>query len=412
MNRIKSITIIVLAVLLSGNLFAQRANNDSLKSRAVQFTFFSPLGTNGLEAGKIENNLSLNLIAGYAGGLKGVEFAGFANVITRNATGIQLAGFSNTVWQDFMGVQYSGFSNVTRGNHTMGQISGFSNVTGRDFKGLQMSGFSSFTGHQFDGIQTAGFSNIVGGKFKGIQISGFSNIAKGGADGIQISGFSNIAAGNSKAVQVASFANLATDTLEGVQISGFVNVAQSVKGMQMAFLNLADTFELGVPIGFASIVRKGYHEIEIGTSESFYLDASFKTGVAKFYNIFSAGMKIKDNNLVWGFGYGVGTQLALPKEYAVNIDLINFSVGTDKTIAESKYWDFDNLTKLEVTVSKQFFKNLAVYGGPTLNFAISDRADSNGHFTGSAVVPYSMYSSNGVYTKYDFYPGFKAGLRF
>ena len=83
--------------------------------------------------------------------------------------------------------------------------------------------------------------------------------------GFQLAGFANVAANNAEVVQIAGFSNTAKDTLTGFQLSGFINTAKHVKGSQLGFINVCDTIEKGIPIGFISIVRKGYHTFEIGT---------------------------------------------------------------------------------------------------------------------------------------------------
>jgi len=412
MKILRKISVFALSILLSGSVFAQNSENDSIKTRPIQLTFISPLGTNGLEAGKVENNISLNMLAGYSAGLKGLELGGIANVTLGKATGGQFAGIANVVKADFIGGQFSGFSNAVWGNFTGVQYAGFANVTKGNLEIGQFSGFSNVTFGTTKGIQGAGFANIGIKKVSGLQWAGFSNVATEGIDGAQFSGFANVSTGNSKTIQVAGFANLATDTLEGVQVSGFVNIAQAVKGGQIGFINIADTVSVGAPVGFISIVRKGYHKLEIGSGESFYVNGSLKTGTRHFYNIFSTGFSLRNDNLVWAAGYGAGTEFPLKNDYHINFDLVNLMVGDSKAINSEEYWDFDNVTKLNITVSKQFFKHLSVYGGPTLNLSVSNRTDSSGNYSGSLAVPYSLYSSTGDYTKTDFYAGFRAGFRF
>lgn len=415
MNIFKISITVILILLLVNNLKAQEdSTSNEVIRRTAQLTFVTPLGTNGLEAGKVENNISVNMIAGYSKGLKGVEFGGFSNVITGDAHGIQFAGFSNVVLGKFRGVQVAGFSNISKSGHKGAQVVGFSNVSVGDFDGIQAAGFSNIIRGEQKGIQAAGFSNVTVGKVNGVQASTFSNVAKNGVKGTQISTFSNVSSGKTEAIQVSTFSNVASDTLQGVQVSAFLNIAKVVKGVQVSFINISDTIAKGVPIGFLSIVKKGgYHKFEIGGGETFHLNTSYKTGVSRFYNIFSLGLSYAEEDFHLGFGYGIGTEMSLKNNFNLNFELIGYSVMGNLSKANYIYdYYFDSLTKLHITVSKQFAKYLTVYAGPTLNFCASDRTDTEGNYLGSVVVPWSAYSKTNYYAKTDFYPGFRLGLRF
>ncbi|MFC2136579.1 hypothetical protein ACFLTE_00240 [Bacteroidota bacterium] len=288
-NKIKTI---VVAVLISNNiLFAQTVSNDNLITRPVQITFISPMGTNGIESGKVINNFSLNMFAGVSGGLNGAEIGGFSNVIKNDAIGFQVAGFSNTVLGETNAVQIAGFVNVSKNKTRGAQLAGFSNVVVADFTGAQISGFSNTVKQNSEGVQIAGFSNVSTDELEGVQISGFANTVKGNSKGVQVAGFSNVSTGN----------------LEGAQISGFVNKADNVVGTQIGFINVCENIEKGASIGFLSIVKNGYHAFEIGVTESSFTHANLKTGSDHFYNIFSIGVKPDSEEWIWGVGYGVGT---------------------------------------------------------------------------------------------------------
>lgn len=78
---------IVAGFLLSGSLNLNAQEIEDTKVRPVQLTFVYPLGTNWTESGEITSNLSYNMLIGYNGGLKGIEFSGFGSVLNGDMSG-------------------------------------------------------------------------------------------------------------------------------------------------------------------------------------------------------------------------------------------------------------------------------------------------------------------------------------
>jgi len=408
-------------------VMSKAQNADTTKMvfhRPFQCSFVSPMGTNGMESGKYTNNFSINILAGYAGGLNGLELGGFANLILHDLKGTQIAGFSNTVLGETKGCQLSGFSNVSKKNLSGTQIAGFSNVIVDSAKAIQISGFTNVVKGSIQGAQLAGFTNYAHHDSKAIQLAGFSNVTKGSLDGVQLSGFSNVAANDSKIIQlsgfanttkgnvegaqIAGFCNIASNSLTGVQMSGFLNVAKKVKGSQIGFINVCDSIEEGVAIGFLSFVRKGYRAFEIGMDETLYAQASFKMGTEKFYNILSVGMQQKRNTLRWGWGYGVGTIMEVSQRMNVNVDLMSYHINEDQ------WWTnkLNILNKLKANVSYHFSDQLAIYGGLSYNVYVTDRFDYEGVEVKPSLAPWTSYHKTKVSSFVQMYPGFNAGIRF
>ena len=388
----KKFAIILICTYLMSQTQVFSQNPDSLTSqnRLFQATFISPMGTNGMESGKISNNVSLNIFAGYNGGVKGIEIGFFANTIRKDMIGCQIAGFSNIVLGKMIGYQISGFSNITKQTVKGSQITGFSNIAGDSVISMQIAGFSNIVKAATYGSQIAGFSNFTGQDLYGFQISGFSNVAHRHTKGFQISGFSNISQGN----------------VNGGQISGFVNIARKINGVQIGFINYSDTVEKGIPIGFLSIVKKGYHAFEIGTDETMHLNGSFKTGVNQFYNIFTIGTKINGNQFLWGWGYGIGSMVQLNERFGVNIDLVSYNFRVD----EWKYETFNLVNKAKLNLSFRLSDNISVYGGVSYNVFVSNQKTDEGNFTDSGLVPWANYSEIKHNTLVKMYAGANAGL--
>ncbi len=397
---------------------------DHVEVRPFQISFITPIGTNGLESGRVTNMFSINIFAGYSGGLDGVEFGAFSNVINGKMNGVQFSGFTNIVSGKASGAQFAGFTNIVKDGITGGQFTGFSNISGGPTQGIQLSGFSNVSKGDLKMVQITGFSNVVNGSTDGLQVAGFSNVTRRYLKGLQLAGFSNVAGDNADAVQIAGFSNNVKDTLTGFQLSGFINTAKHVKGCQLGFINICDSIENGIPIGFISIVRKGYHEFEIGGGESYYAYASLKLGVPKFYNIFSVGIKPVSGDILWGPGYGVGTELQVTTKFKLNLDLMSYHVfdedynwthpDWDAEDWENQDWDYEysSLNTLSATLTWQIAKNIALFGGPAFNVTLSNETNELGELTGSKIAPYTIYSDVYRNTLIEMYPGFRAGFRF
>jgi hypothetical protein len=199
-------------VQLAENLgFAER--------RPIQLSLLPGASTNGPIAGTVVNEVSVNILAGYARGLEGLEIGGGANLLSRDMRGLQVAGVGNLVGGTVRGVQLAGGV-----NHSM-----------RAMKGLQVAGFSNTVWDTLTGVQVAGGVNLVKRGMTGTQVSGAANAAIGDLDGVQVSGGANVATGVVNKAQVSGALNYAR-AVQGAQVSGGVNIAPgAVGGGQVGF---------------------------------------------------------------------------------------------------------------------------------------------------------------------------------
>jgi hypothetical protein len=292
------------------------------------------------------------------------------------------------------GVQAAGFFNVNRGATIAAQGAGFANVNFKDFNGVQMAGFANVNSQSVHGASIAGFANITNGISRGVQVAGFGNIQNGDYQGSQIAGATNIATGH----------------LDGSQISALFNYGKKVRGSQVALVNYADSLG-GVPIGLFSMVKHGYHKIELSADEVFYSNLAFRTGVKQFYNIIFAGMQPKipaDNNAVWTFGYGLGTAPRLTRWLDLNIDLTSQHVNKGGFTRE-----LSSLNKMYLGLDFHLAKKFSIAAGITLN----------GYLTKSTYTDYPTlftdYNPSFIYdhtynnaTNLKLWWGAKLGLRF
>jgi len=489
-NKINTIKIIIIiAGLIVGIVSVYAQTEDTKKiNRKAQVTFVHPLGSNGIDASKIINNFSFNLLYGISGGLngaeigglinmgygdiKGFQFAGLGNSTTGLVNGFQAAGLYNVVMDSVTGAQLSGITNInrqgvkgasitgianiingnTRGflfaglaNNVSGssngfqgaglynliekqskgsQFAGLTNINLQDSKGAYFAGLANFSNGNSRGAQFSGLANINTGEMNGAQVSGLANVNVKDMKGAQIAGLSNITTGTAQ-TQIAGLANIVTQESSGLQLAGLTNVSpkehkgsqisgllnytKTLNGFQLSVVNITDTIKKGIPIGFISIVTHGYRRLEIEGNEVLFANLNFKTGLTKFYNIFSVGYRFKGEKQYWGVTYGFGTLMPISQKFNFNFDL------TATHINEDEAWtnELNLLNRFKFNASYLLTNRLEIFGGPSLNVAVSKLQNSEGEVVGSSIVPsYGFYDENIRGTNVKMYVGFNIGLRF
>jgi len=322
----------------------ENSENLTLFEKAkTQVSFVPGIGTRGLLNGSSVNRISINVLAGYSQGTEGVEVGTLFNINTR----------------DMIGVQLSGVGNVT-GRFVKGfQAASVLNYNGLLLEGVQLSGFSNVNAGEVKGWQISGFSNVANDTVKGGQVSGFSNVATKTFDGVQIAAFSNVATQNFNGMQLSAFHNYAKE-ISGIQIAGFMNYTHHNKGVQLSFFNYADSSS-GIPIGFMSVVKHGYHIVEVSATETFPANVAFKTGVNLFYNIIEIGV----GSDVYHASYGIGTMPSLGKRWQLSMDL------TGGAILNTSTSDWENLPfhfRFTPAINFQVSKKFGIALGPSLNY--------------------------------------------
>lgn len=412
-------------------------NMSQLRKRLVQVSILPMIGTNTIMSGVTENKLSFNLFAGYSGAISGVELGGFVNIVREDVNGFQAAGFGNITGGKTKGAQFAGFFNNNRGSMYGVQGAGFNNFVMDTIKGAQLAGFNNIIVGRLDGLQAAGFNNVATNNSDGIQLAGFSNVAvkdlnkaqvagfgnyAGNVRGIQAAGFLNITVGELtgtqvagfmnfgryvKGVQIAGFMNLAPGEMSGTQVSSLLNVGGKIKGTQLGFFNFADSVS-GASIGFFSFVLQGYHEVEVSVNEVFYLNAMFKTGTHKFYNIFSSSFYPVGNYKMYALGYGIGTDFRLGKRLDMNLDLIGSQINRNGIWTNN----LNLLNKARLNLGIQLFKGAYFVLGPEFNIYVSQHYDVDAGRLGTPFAPYTLYDKEVRSTNVQMWVGGTAGLRF
>lgn len=363
--------------------------------REIQISLLPFVGSNGSMSGNIINDYSINMFGGYSMGTRQIELGFFFNIDRSDVSFLQIAGFGNIVGGDVIGAQASGFFNLNGGETKAMQATGFTNVNFHDFQGVQFAGLANINLASADGVKAAGLMNFSNGNSKGVSAAGFANFHKGNFNGPQIAGFTNISS---------------KGKMKGTQVSGFFNYGNKVYGSQIGFINYADSLT-GVPIGFLSIVKHGYHKLEVSADEVFYTNLAFRSGVRQFYNIIFAGYNPKTNiggDAMWSFGYGVGTARRLAPWWHLNIDLTSQHVNKGGFTA-----DLSSLNKLNVGFDFRLVKGLSIYAGGTLNAYLTRTSFNDYPTLFSDIKPKIFYED--VYSgdvKMQMWIGGKVALRF
>ncbi len=410
----------IMAAMIITPLYAQNEGDDPVETRPFQLSIFPFIGTEGIYSHNYIYNMSINLFAGFTGGVDGVELGGFININRYSMSGIQVSGFGNIVNGEVEGVQMAGFLNVSNSFTEGVQGSGFINVVNSGARILQGSGFGNIINGDASGIQAAGFGNVINGDAEIIQASGFGNAARGSVTGLQAAGFGNVAGGNLNGLQAAGFGNVTgrkirgiqaagfgniSNEVEGIQMAGFLNVARNVKGMQIGFINVADSID-GIPLGFLSIVRDGYRKLELSAGDAMNLNLGFKIGVRRFYNIFSAGTHFTGGNSVYSLGYGIGSEFYLPDNRFINAEIHTHQLFRDRL------WDehLNALNQLKITYAINLNERWQFFAGPVLNFQVT-RLDTE-EDSRIDTAPYSLLEFSCRNTETTVWLGVNAGLRF
>jgi hypothetical protein len=423
-------------IMVPGTQAIHAENIIQLEQRKVQVSLLPMIGSNAFMSGVIENKVSVNVFGGYSGGVNGLEIGGFFNIVRKDVRGVQLAGFANITGGKTNGTQLAGFFNNNRGSMYGVQAAGFNNFVMDTMKGVQAAGFNNIVVGRLDGLQAAGFNNIATNNSDGIQIAGFSNIALKDLNKAQLAGFMNYA-GNARGIQLAGFGNIARNEMSGTQLSGFfnygtvvkgvqlsaainvdveemtgtqiagiMNIGGKIKGTQIGFLNFADSVS-GATIGFFSFVRKGYHEVEVTANETFFLNASFKTGTHLFYTIFTSSFFPSSKKNGWSIGYGIGSDFKAGKKLRINLDL------TGSQINEGTAWTphLNMLNKARLNLGVQLFKGVYFVVGPEFNVQVSRLMDTENNRMGKVYAPYTFYDSETRGTNVQMWIGGNIGFR-
>ncbi len=369
----------ILATTLSATTISAQTTNDSvsLPNKFAQATFIYPIGTNGIQSTKNAYNLSLNILGGFTGDIKGFEMGGIFNLNNYGVSGVQMAGVFNASGlgkkiETNKGVQMAGIFNAVNGNMPV-QIAGCYNGT------LSNNIY-----------QASGVVNTA--KTSKAQMAGVVNVAKNSV--VQMAGVANIA--KKSPVQIATL-NVADTTTTQI---GVINVSRRNK-FQMGVVNIRDTadgFSLGI---FNFVLHGGVKELELAVGDYVQGSASLRFGTNQLYSILSFGSNF--DKKYYSTGFGLGTKAILSKHFDIDLEAIHYNFYAS-FLEMSGY---NSLVQFRPILDFSYAKHFSLFAGPTFNLSLSDKV-------GEVVnPPYVIYNVIDKPTfQSDFWIGFTAGLRY
>lgn len=414
---------------------SQSDSANDLLYRKYRVSLVPGLSSNGIDAPRYSAKYSLNLLAGYHGGLDGYELGlininryfarglqiGLLNASGGEMTGIQLAGAGNLTSGPLNGIQVSGLGNIS-GSSTQGiQFGGFGNVSSTYMQGIQAAGLINIAG-DMQGLQFAGVGNLSGRDIEGIQFGGIFNASAGDAEGLLFSGITNILGGSTQGILMSGITNISREfrgiggagivnisrSFRGIQFAGITNIAEKGQGIQIGLVNYAREFE-GVPVGLISYYGNGRKNLDLWFSDGGFTHLGLTLGTNPVYNKLSLGFNplIGDRN-VWSLSWSIGTYRTLDDAWN-RPRLSNYFSTHDFTIQRIFDGGWDDtpnaIFSYKYLLGKNITPKTAIYVGPSANFQIS-RQPGNSDYTW-----YSISESTRDGRDVRFWIGFTAGLR-
>jgi hypothetical protein len=360
-----------------------------LADKPYQVSLTPGLGTHGRMSGQVVNKFSFNMLGGYAAGVDGVEIgtafnivkndmqhvqiAGLVNVVGGKTNGVQLAGFHNNVLDSMKGLQVAGISNITEGTLSGVQITGAIGQVYGNVNGVQIQGLASWTRGNTNGWQIAGGLNYNGGKMDGVQLSGLANYNRKDFHGAQLSGAGNINRG----------------TMKGLQLAAIFNYAKQMDGVQIGFVNIADTVN-GYSIGIINIVRRGYKKVVLFTTDVLPYNIAWKAGRSELYSVIMGGFGTGENNNAWSLGYGIGKIIPFNKVLSLDVEV------TAQNTWQGGWNHNTQIYRLQPSLGIKLSKRISLFAGPALSIAVAN--------TENKIDPTHHYINFGAH-----YPSFNMG---
>ena len=395
------------------SLFLEKSKKVGYNLRNISDTMFSDftvsftpyISTNRLLSVNTVNKYALNILGGYSKGTQVFELGGLFNIDKGNVTGTQIAGMFNLVGDTVKGVQLAGMLNVT-GKHMIGfQSAGLMNLNMGKTDGVQLGGLFNFNRRELTGVSIGGMSTISD-TVHGAVLAGLFNSSRYSKRSLELAGLFNHAKYGEQNYQLSCIFNSTRKGTTNSQLSVFYNRARILRGIQLGFVNYADSAS-GIPIGLLSIVKKGYHKIELASDELLFGTLAYCTGAPKFYNIFIAGINYR-NSALWTYGYGAGSDFVLKNKWSLMLN------ATAQQIQSRVYssWELNLFTKAVVGIAYQVIPKVQIVLGPSFNFYMGDTSGNVSMSDFDELGLFHIYNSNVDTSYFRMFIGAKLGVKF
>jgi hypothetical protein len=246
-----------------------------------------------------------------------------------------------------------------------------------------------------NGIEVGGLFNMNKRDSKYLQLAGVFNLVGGTSSGFELAGVSNKVLKDVNGLQIAGFMNMSKGTVKGMQLSGLHNEAHQLKGLQIGFLNVADT-SFGASLGVINIIRNGFYRVSYSANTLMNTNISLATGTHRFYSKLIVGAHVGGNYKMSGFGMGVGHDFMFgSKLYA--------STEASYIFANTEVWA-DRWMQGKLLLNVQVAPKMSVFAGPSYNLYKTSMA-----YDGRKINHRLVNESNNVYSKWI---GWEAGIAY
>ncbi|SDD49240.1 STN and carboxypeptidase regulatory-like domain-containing protein [Niabella drilacis] len=342
----------------------QKLSSVNLKNyfyrQKFQLGLLPGIATKNVLKGQQENNLSFNVLGGYAAQVDALEIGGLFNIVQKHVRSLQIGGLANIVGGSVSGVQ----------------IGGLYNYAGDTVSGIQIGGLANADKSAVSGVQIAGWYNETQA-FTGLQIAGIANNAHSVKKGMQLSGLVNRTSVFQKGLQLSGLVNVTITMTQGTQVAGLVNRAKKINGFQLGVVNLADTLR-GIAIGPINYHRNGKHALSVSAQENGQVNLSYKSGNRALYNILQVGwVQAGDPGGYYLFGYGLGSEWRLKRKIKMAAELVSLFYTTAKEFNT----DYDNVCFQPLLVY-QASPRLQLFTGPRLQYQLTGNNEGRNLYTG------------------------------
>jgi len=355
----------------AGEPVARKGGQEGLQPLALGADFVPFLGSSTAMRGTDRRAVSLNLLGGYAGALRGVELSGVMNLEREDVEGVQIAGVANAAGGALRGGQLAGVASFVAGDARGAQV-GTITLAGGELVGAQLGGALAVAGGPVTGVQL-GALTAARSEVRGAQLSGTLAVAGGAADGLQVGAVA--IAPRLRGAQLTGGLAVAPGGLHGAQL-GAVTLAGEVRGLQLGAVNISTGHVAGLQLGavniarssdlslgLVNIIRDGRTAVGAWTDESSQLRVGVKHGGAHWHNTYGFGVRpYSDFPLMTTLGLGFHAPVAGP----LFIDQDNYALGYHHPNLSDHGLHLVQVHRLALGVE---VGRLSLLGGPTWSVA-------------------------------------------
>ena len=322
------------------------------------------LGMSAAEHARVERGISLNLLGGLSGSVRGFALAGLFNDSVLASCGFQLSGAANIVDGPSQGVLMSSV-NVTHGRVDGAQL-GLVDIATHEVHGAQL-GLVNLAAGTLNGPQL-GLVNLTVGSLDGAQL-GLVNLAGDSVHGAQL-GLVNYG-GVPNAAQLG-LVNVANQRVDGAQL-GLVNITTGVvDGLQLGLVNVAE--DADAAIGLVSVLSRGRTHLDVFGTDAELMMLGLNHGSKRVYNIYAVGMR-PATHPTYAAALGLGAHLWRSPDTSAGhlaIDLDGIGYAPFAHNRERSRIETGSIVQLRLPIAWQFTSWFGIVASPALNLSLID----------------------------------------